>query len=102
MIGKGCMRPIQLISRHVTRHALLLTDRTYLGHFFSYSAELWIGGVAGATLGIIKRSLSYEVLMRIVTGGAAYTLFAQIVAFAVGPVVRLEGPPVSFQFPALV
>src|SRR5262249_12540247 len=101
MIGEGCMRPLQLISRHVTRHALLLTDRTYLSHFFSYSAELWIGGVAGATLRVIKSGLPYEVFMGIVAGGAAHTLVAQIVAFAVGQAVGLEAHAVHSQLLAV-
>src|SRR5215510_14554012 len=74
MIGEGCMRPLQLISRHLTGHALLCPDRADLGDFLPHAVELWIRSVTGATLRIIKPSLAHEVFVGIVTGGAAYTL----------------------------
>src|SRR5215203_3433113 len=94
MVGELVVHLRQLGLRHVTRRAVLPAFRAGRGlPGQGLPARAWGPAgrlMTGQTLGVVKGGVGRQLLVRVVTGGAADALVLVVVALAVEDAVGLE------------
>src|SRR5437667_5900882 len=95
VIAEEIVRPRDLVLGHVTGYAVLRCFRARLRPPGTGAARALSRGVAREASSIVKRRRLFNLLMRIVTCGAANPHIRRVVALAVGQPVRLEADVVD-------